>query len=478
MKSAPRTSRSPLAALLFGGACLFLLAPCAAHAQGGERPARKTPAPRAPAKEPKQKPARKDDAKARERRERRQAVAALVEVAEGARSLEDLEVRADVLSLAADALWPADETAARSVFRRAWEAATAADLADTKRREEEVRAQRRDGSAPTVAETTRARFETLGVLARRDARLAETLLGELKPSAVDEGDADGNGTREGATNENASARVDVERTLSPRGAQRLRLAFDLLRRGDAVRAARLALPLVAEGPAREFVRFLLQLRPSAPNEADALYRALLSRMASDASADANDVLVLSSYVVSPHLFITVNSDASIQLNPLWSGNREEAEGRSVPPALRGAFFDLAAALLLRPAPPQANERAALDEASALYFAAGRLLPFFERDAPRHAPAVRERMEVLGGGIEEARRERLSAHMPTGDVRPKNPSDPLEKFVKEMSDPVSRAERFGMRLRAVAEAARRKLWDRARKLAAGIEDADARREAST
>jgi hypothetical protein len=86
------------------------------------------------------------------------------------------------------------------------------------------------------------------------------------------------------------------------------------------------------------------------------------------------------------------------------------------------------------------------------------------------------MEALAGGIEDARRERLAAHMQTESMGPKNPSDPLEKFIREMSDPVSRAERFGMRLRAVAEAARRKLWDRARQLAADIENADTRRGA--
>jgi hypothetical protein len=473
LKTSPRQPRTRLAAALCG-ACVAL-SPCGAASQE-QKPAARHARQRAPAKEagPAATP-RKGDAKAqaRERRERQQAVAALLEVSDGARALEDLDARAEVLSRAADALWPADEPSARAVFRRAWEAATAADLADTKRREEELRAKRADGSSPPVTETTRARFAALGTLARRDPRMAEKFLGELGPTALDEEDDGGGVAGEVVTNENASARREDERALSPRGAQRLRLALDLLERGDPAHAAQVAAPLAAEAPTREFLQFLLLLRTRAPREADALYARLLR---GGLASGANDVLVLSSYVVSPQLIITVSPDASVQLNPQWHANADDAEGLSVPANVRRAFFDLAAALLLRPARPASNEREALDEASALFFAAGRLLPFFERDAPRHAPALRARMEALAAGIDEARRERLSAHMPTESMRLKNPSDPLSRFVEEMSDPVGRAERFGMRLRAVSEAARRKLWDRARRLAADTEDADTRREA--
>lgn len=472
MKSLPRKLRSPLAAALCG-ACVALAPPPTSARQ--ERPARGSPQ-RAPTKEARQAAPRKGDAKAKERRERQQAVAALNEVAEGARALEDLEARADILSLAADALWPADEPAARAVFRRAWEAATAADLADTKRREEELRAKRTDGPSPSVNETTRARYGALQIVARRDPRAAETLLAELKPVPADEDEEESGAA---AAHENIRRRnVEGERGLSPRGRQRLMVAWDLLLdQNEPVRAAQFAAPLVGEGPVQEFVRFVLQLRTKAPREADALYLRLLSQAASDPSADANDVLVLSCYVVSPQLFVTVSGEASVRLYAMGRENGEDSQGLGVPPAVRGAFYTVAAALLLRPFPPRSSEPEVLAESAALYFAAGRLLPFFERDAPQHAPHLRERMEALAGGIEGARRERLSAHMPTESMRPKNPSDPLEKFVEEMSDPVSRAERYGMRLRAVVEAARRKLWDRARKLAAVIADADARREAS-
>ncbi|MBA3240854.1 MAG: hypothetical protein H0T60_06465, partial [Acidobacteria bacterium] len=153
MKSAPRQFRNPFAALL---AACGVLAACAVPvlAQSAARES----APRAPSKESRQTPARKNDAKARERQ---QAVAALFEVADAAHSLEDLDARAEVLLLAAAALWPADAPAARAIFRRAWDSATAADLADTKQREAELRAKRPAGSAVSVAETTRSRYGAL-----------------------------------------------------------------------------------------------------------------------------------------------------------------------------------------------------------------------------------------------------------------------------------------------------------------------------
>ena len=475
MKSAPRQNGSPFIALLAAcGVLVACIAPVLAQSAARES------APRTPSKESRQTPARKNGAKARERRERQQAVAALFEVADAAHSLEDLDARAEVLLLAAAALWPADAPAARAIFRRAWETATAADLADTKRRAEELRAKRPEGSAVSVAETTRARYGALAAVARRDPRMAETLLTELKPTPTDESDDEERGTSEPVADERANPRrAGGERGLSPRGRQRLMVAWDLLLdHGEPLRAAQLAAPLVAEGPVREFVRFILQLRPHAQREADALYLQLLGRTASDSTADANDVLVLSSYIVSPRVFITVSGEGSVGLYAMGPETGEDVEGRDVPLAVRRAFYDVAAALLLRPSPARATEPEVLAESAARFFAAGRLLPFFERDAPQYAPQLRERIDALASGIEEARRERLSAHMRTESLSRKNPSDPLEKYLKEMSDPVKRAERMGLRLRAVAEAARLKLWDRARNLAADIADADARRVAST
>ena len=91
-----------------------------------------------------------------------------------------------VQMLAADALWTHDSGQARTIFRRAWEAATASDKAD---REETAR---ETGALPgATPKITEARDEVLAKAARRDARLAEIFLRDLL-NDKDEGSASRN----------------------------------------------------------------------------------------------------------------------------------------------------------------------------------------------------------------------------------------------------------------------------------------------
>ena len=56
------------------------------------------------------------------------AISLVTSLAEEARSYQSNALRANVLSRAADTLWPADSNMARLLFRRAWEAAENGDL--------------------------------------------------------------------------------------------------------------------------------------------------------------------------------------------------------------------------------------------------------------------------------------------------------------------------------------------------------------
>jgi hypothetical protein len=60
------------------------------------------------------------------------ATSTVISLATDARSYKDLELRSRVLARAADALWDADNTTARTLFLRAWDAAEAADAEDPK----------------------------------------------------------------------------------------------------------------------------------------------------------------------------------------------------------------------------------------------------------------------------------------------------------------------------------------------------------
>src|SRR2546423_15692894 len=89
----------------------------------------------------------------------------LNEVAERARSFDDLYQRAHVQALAADALWPFDRERARAIFLRAWEAAKASDQAEQEEEERETAS----SSSSTKARVTEARDEVLSKAAARDA---------------------------------------------------------------------------------------------------------------------------------------------------------------------------------------------------------------------------------------------------------------------------------------------------------------------
>src|SRR4051812_44143179 len=103
-----------------------------------------------------------------ERAKLTQALTLLIETADKARLFDDLFYRARVQALAADALWPHDERQARTIFRRAWEAATASDKA------EQGEAASGTGLLPASHENvTDARDEVLRKAAARDARLAD-----------------------------------------------------------------------------------------------------------------------------------------------------------------------------------------------------------------------------------------------------------------------------------------------------------------
>src|SRR3954464_11310110 len=93
----------------------------------------------------------------------------LIETADKARLCDDLFYRARVQALAADALWPHDERQARNIFRRAWEAATAADKATPE-----------DSLSKELGETDSfARESLLEKVAARDAKLANEFLKDI-----------------------------------------------------------------------------------------------------------------------------------------------------------------------------------------------------------------------------------------------------------------------------------------------------------
>ena len=436
-----------------------LPAPCGARAQG--RPG-----------QPKQAQ-RRGGARAREARERREAAAAAVEAADAARQFEDPEDRADVQARAADLLWPHDAQTARAVFMRAWAAAGEAD--EAARAEEAADAE--EGGEPAAA--TYARNGLLPVAAKHDPPLAEKLLKALIGEEEEQARKNEQPARASSSEGGATTDPTAEATrkspwggMSPAGMRRLELASTLVRRGDYESAARVAAPLASEGASFILLKFLYGLRAKNPAGADDVYLRLVAQALSAPRASANDVLLLSSYIVSPHAAPVVNPDGWPQFGSLDArGDYAEAAPAApeVPQRVRAAFLNSAASVLLRPSSADADP-------VARFFAVGRLLPFFEREAPQHAAALHARRAALAAEVEVERREQLAAQAEVRPPAPRNSVDPLGLQLEYARGLKDEAERDGKLLVVVQTAAAHKLWDRSRKTADEIKDPALRRDA--
>jgi hypothetical protein len=464
---------------------LFALLPtCAPHA-------RATQERRAPAPQPKAKQTAKSarDAKERERRDRQQAAAAVNEAVASASEIKDSYKRTLLLALAADALWTFDEQAARSLFARAWEAAVASDEGERAALKERFREQDSAQGTPDDSDlssvftrVTDARRAVLAAASRRDARLTERYLAQYRES-VERGRGEPAAARDeeddrdfGFNFGGFSNHILDKEQLGAGEHMRLELSQALADAGDYSQATDVALNGVAGGVSAALIRFLVGLRRDAPAEADALYRQLLARTAADTRAGANDVLLLATYALTPTLFVTVNGDGSVNLGPLtrpW----EEDDVEDVTPApadVRREFLNTAATVLLRASAQRpSGERAARQRATTLYFAAARLLPFFEREAPQLAPQMHALRQSAAAELDAQRRDSLSRTADTQSLTPHNPTDPLADEFEYVKRETVRMARDAARQRALRQAVRLKLWDRAREAIAGMEDADLR-----
>ncbi|HEX8852679.1 MAG TPA: hypothetical protein VF754_04285, partial [Pyrinomonadaceae bacterium] len=345
---------------------------------------------------PSRREGNKVKAQQRQQKLRRQAVAALVEAAEAARDFEGLFEKVAVQASAADTLWPFDAERARAIVRRAWEATLAPGAAESLADDETTAYEYLKAAQRLVVETA----------ARHDARLSEEFMREFVRESSEATEATPADGRSGA------------RRLSAAGWQRLSIASSLLRAGDPQSAARVAAPLVGEGATRELLGFILELRAQDAGEADALYVRLLERTRADASADANDVLLLSTPIVSPELFVYVGSDGALSYAQSFYRSAPTDGRRAaspLPTAARRAFFDVAASVLLR-----ADAASAQGKAAALYYAIRRLLPFFEREATQHVAALNARQAALGASVETDIRDSLTASVDTRTFAHRNP----------------------------------------------------------
>ena len=351
------------------------------------------------------------------------ALSALQSLAVEARSYRDEPLRARVQARVADALWDQDKESARSLFRRAWDVAeeletgTAAATASAPGRLAQNRPARPRANL---------RREILQLAARRDRALGDEFLRRMnaKDQAAQSSDATASGSQMSAAET----------------AERLNLARSFLAAGEVERAVQFADPALIRTTDAS-ISFLTSLREKAPAGADQFFARLLAAAAADPASDANTVSLLTTYAFTPSIRLVVSP----------SGFPSSFSSAPVPPpdlapALRKAYFQVSANILLRPL-------AQIDQSSAgragTYLIATRLFPLFQQFAPDLAPAISAQMVALGPEAAQA-----TANAGDRSVNRGMDSGRQDSYEDELKDRLDPAQGSDARDRAYAFAAMR------------------------
>ncbi len=404
---------------------------------------------------------------------RAQATALLTTLADEARSFHDETLRARVQAQAADALWDSDKERALALFRRAWDAAEVADQENLRLRQSERGAQGNGPRLATNLNRPNVRSEVLRLAAKRDRALGEELLAKLEGAKKQE-DSQLTSAAAAATTATPEAKPQQPaRRADPHATplevtRRLALAMEFLNDGDVERALQFA-DVALVRPFQLAIEFLVMLREKNPQAADERYVALLARTASDPEADANAVLLLSSYVLTPHLYMVVEPGGGTSVS---QRRRDIVPPTDLPAPVQQAFSRAAAAILLRPLAPLDQDRSSAGRDGA-YFVTARLLPYIEQHAPEIAADLRARLAALTPDVPAPERAEMDRDLARG-LREEQRSDPVQEALDRANSAETPAQRDQAYMRA-AMAATRDGDARARDFAAKIENTELRQQ---
>jgi hypothetical protein len=440
-------------------AVLFLLASLS-NINAQTSPPAKTTTPAKTSAVDKSKAAR-DEAKRLEEQRRATAVALLISLADEARSYRNQTLRARIQARAADILWETDAEKSRALFRRAWESADIADTESQRRFDDERRAEEQAGKAWTLTAPLSLRTEVLRMAARRDRALGEELLRKLDEARKQEA------ANASAQQSNSSNETDDPFELPSSLKLRLRLAQQLLET-DVQRATEFADPALARVSIDGLV-FLAYLRAKNAAAADERYAALLARAGADPAADANTVSLLSSYVLTPFLFIRFTPDGSTNS----SQYDQPAPPPDLAPELRASFFRVAEQIFLRPLPPPEQDHTTSGR-TGKYLVMSRLLPFFEQYATEQTTTlIKAQMTALAREVpDQYKNVDPDRYTPHNDVDDKG-NDSIQSILDKIEHAQNQEERDNL-YAEVALMAAEKGDARAFDFADKIEDAEMRK----
>ncbi len=406
---------------------------------------------------------------------RAQATALLTTLADEARGFHDETLRARVQAQSADALWDSDKERALALFRRAWDAAEVADQENLRQRETERRASSNGPRLATNLNRPNVRGEVLRLAAKRDRVLGEELLAKLEAAKKQEDSQLTNAAAAAPTAApEAKSQPPARRAggdpymTPPELSRRLELAMQFLAEGDTERALQFADVALAR-PYQLAIEFLVVLREKNPQAADERYLALLGRTVSDPEADSNAVLLLSSYVLTPHMYMVVVPGGGTAVS---QRRRDISPPTDMPAPVRQAFSRAAAQILLRPLPPPDQDRSSAGRGGA-YFTIARLLPYIEQNAPESAADLRARLAALTPDVSGSERAEMDRDLTRG-LREEQRGDPVQEALDHASSAHTPAQRDQDYMHA-AMAAAFKGDGRARDFADKIENTDLRQQ---
>jgi hypothetical protein len=253
--------------------------------------------------------------------------------------------------------------------------------------------------------------------------------------------------------------------------QRLSLARQLLDT-DVARALQFADPALGN-LTREGLDFLSYLRDKDAAAADMRYSAFLARATADVQSDANTVSMLSSYIFTPHMFVTFSGNGG---NSTSSTSRENLPP-NIPAELRNAFFRAAGEILMRPlAPPGQDQTSAGIQGK--YLMLKRLAPLFDQYAPRElADAIHAQADALAQAVPDDLRQRDDNSLREG-IRPPQSAEDREKILQDRIDRAKTSEERDALNLQLARLYVEKTDVRARDFVAKIDDSDLRKQAAS
>lgn len=403
------------------------------------------------------KPKASTEAGATELKERRaRARSLLVSLATDARSFHDQTLRARSLARIADALWQVDADQGRLLFRKAWDAAETADQESDRKLQEEINQQKsKTGGGFAVNLPPNLRREVLKLAARHDRVLSEEFLEKLKAQKAD-----------AISSQTSKSSNRLSEALS----QRLGVAKELLDSGEVDRALQFAGPALAVASITT-VDFLCDVREKNAGAADSAYAALLASSANNPQADANTVSLLSSYIFTPRLYVAFSGNGV---------NTSQMSSTIIPaivaPELRLAFFQSAAAILLRPLPAPGQPDQSSSGLDGKYLVIKRLLPFFEQSAPGDiVESLRGHLNALNALVSDNTRKREDDWITKG-VKPDKPAADREQALLDQIDRAKTSDERDSLFIQLAYLAMSKGDLRARDFVSKVEDTELRKKA--